>query len=129
MESNGKATTKEAFLAANDRPLVRVPLDEALYGKDACFYVFVMTGDERSDFEARWMARDVKKQPGAFRWDLLFRTVVNELGEAIFNEKDREAAMGKSAPTMEKLFEKSCEVNALREKDVVELEKNSDSSQ
>jgi hypothetical protein len=123
-----KAIAAKAFLAAEDRPLEKVPLPEC-YGKEACFYVRRMSGTERSEIEKRWYNKEVSTNPGGFRWDVLLRTIVDEGGNAIFTADMQAGVMGKNAGTLEMLFEKACELNGLRAKDVEELEKNSESGQ
>jgi hypothetical protein len=129
MSSDGKALARDVFLAARKLPFEKVSLDEAMYGKDACLYVRSMTGKDRSEYEKRWMGRNAAKSPGAFRWDLLVRTVCNEEGELIFKEADGQLAMEQDASTIEDLFEAACFLNGLREKDVKDLAKNSESDQ
>ena len=124
-----KAIAAKAFLAADDRPLEKVPLDLALYGEGACVYVRRMSGTERSQIEKQWYDKDVADNPGGFRWDVILRTIVDEAGNALFKSDMQAAVMGKSAGTLETLFEKACELNGLRKKDVEELEKNSESGQ
>jgi hypothetical protein len=121
---SGKALAKEAFLAADDRKLVRVGLAEA-YGAEACVYVRVMSGKERSEVEKIWAGpKKPSTDPGGFRWDLLVRCVADEEGRTLFEEGDREAVMQKSSATLETLFEAACRENGFRDKDVEELEGN-----
>lgn len=129
MENNGESITREAFLDADDRPLVAVPLDEELYGPDARIYVRVFDGHERSALEANWADKETKKNPGGLRWDVLHRTLCDERGRPLFAPEDHQELMGKNAGTLETLFEKACDLNGLRKKDVEELEKNSDDGQ
>lgn len=117
--------SREAFLAAPDRPPVPVPLDEALYGPGACVFLRIMSGTERSEYEKKWAGKDAGKNPGTFRWDLLVRTIVDERGEPLFGAEDEAAVMAKNAGTLEMLFEESGKLNGLRRKDVEDLEKNS----
>lgn len=123
-----KALEVTKFLQAEDRPLEEVPLPEC-YGKGACVYVRRMSGTERSQIEKRWYDKEVSANPGGFRWDVLLRTIVDEEGNALFTADMQADVMGKSAGTLETLFEKACELNGLRKKDVEELEKNSESGQ
>jgi hypothetical protein len=121
-----KALARDVFLAARKLPLDRVPLDETLYGEGACLYVRSMTGHDRSEYEKRWGGKTAAKNPGAFRWDMLLRTVCDEEGELIFRDADGQLAMEQDAGTIETLFEAACVMNGLRERDVEELAKNSE---
>ncbi len=124
-----KAIGAKAFLLADDRPSESVLLDPRYYGDGACVYVRRMSGKERSDIEKRWYDKEVGQNPGGFRWDVLQRAVVDENGNALFEPGMQADVMGKSAGTLETLFEKACELNGLRSKDIEELEKNSESVQ
>ena len=129
MESNGKALSCAEFVTTADRPPQRISLDEELYGEGACLYGCVWSGEERSEFERAWMDKDVKKNPGGFRWDVLSLTICDDGGNLLFLEQDREGVMSKNAGTLEMLFETCCTLNGLGKKDVEELEKNSESGQ
>ena len=122
-----KAIDKQAFLKANDLPLTWVPLPEDKYGKDAGVYVRNMTGAERSALEDRF-ASDKRMPVGAFRKAVLLSTVVDEEGKPLFADKDGEAVMAKNAGVLETMFERSCEINGLTQKDVDNIEGNSQSS-
>lgn len=130
--NDGKAAvaiTREVFLKKRKPKLKRVPLDEEFFGKDACLYVRSMTGQDRSDYEKRWAGRKASKDPGAFRWDMLVRTVCNEQGDLLFSDADGPSVMGQDAGPTEKLFEAGCRLNGLREEDVEELAGNSEAAQ
>jgi hypothetical protein len=127
--------TRDDFFDADDLPLTEVPLPAEFYGEGAVLFVRTMDGRERSAWEKRWMDEQVKEDPGGFRWDLLQKTVVDADGRPFFAAEDEALLMGtadkagKSAKTIELLFDASRELNGLSESDVKALEKNSDAGQ
>jgi hypothetical protein len=123
-----KNLSKAAFFEADDLPLESVELPSDLYGEDVCLRVRTMTGHERSDLEKRFVGREAADEPGDFRATLLLLCVVDEAGEPFFEPTDREALMGKNAGTLETIFEKACELNGFRDKDVEAMAKNSETS-
>ena len=118
-----KTITKAAFLEADDLPLTSVKLPK-VYGEDMCLYVRTLRGDEKSVLEKRYMNRNAADDPGDFRGTILILCIVDETGKPVFAEADRNAVMSKSSSTLETLFERACELNGFREKDVEALEKN-----
>lgn len=119
-----RVLTAEQFFNSDDLPLHPVPLPEDLYGKDVGFFVRTMPGAERSELEKVYMNKDAAEDPGGFRANLLVQTVVDADGKAVFTVEQVERLMAKNSGTLETLFDLACKLNAFREKDVVELEKN-----
>jgi hypothetical protein len=118
------AITFENFLAVDDFARERFDLPEA-YGPGAHLYVKTMTGEERSRLEVEFGRGEAGKDPGAFRWAVLHRTVVDRNGTPFFKPDDRARVMeGKAASTIESMFEFACKLNGLGKKDVEELEGN-----
>ncbi len=123
------AITRELFLKKRKPRIKKVPLDEESFGKGACLYVRSMTGTARSEYEKRWAGRKASKDPGAFRWDMMVRTVCNEKGELIFTDADGPAVFEQDSGPNEDLFEAGCILNGLRDKDIAELAENSEAAQ
>lgn len=117
--------TKDAFLAADDRPITDVPLPAALYGEGVVARLRVMSGTERAEIELKFGGKNsVTADPGGFRATLLAATWIGENGEPLFTAKDAAAMMSKNAGTLEKIVEEAAKLNGFREKDVETLEKN-----
>jgi hypothetical protein len=88
-------------------------------------YVRVMSAKERSEIEDLYLKiSDAKKETGKFRKELIRRTWVDKSGNLMITD-DAVAThmMNKSALIIERIFEKACEVNGFRQKDVEVLKK------
>ena len=83
-----------------------------------------MTAEERADIEKRWSKKDASSDPGAFRLDVLERTLKYPDGKAFGSPEQIKALMAKNANAIEKLFSTACRLSGLSKKDVEELEKN-----
>jgi hypothetical protein len=84
-----------------------------------------MTARERSTLEKQFMGQgEAMKDPGGFRVALLVRTIVDDAGELLFTDDDRDMLLSKNAKKLEVLFEAACELNGFTDKDVEDLEKN-----
>ncbi len=118
--------TKEAFLAAEDRPTVDVPLPAEFYGDGAVALLRIMSGAERAELEKRFATGEttVESDPGGFRAALLVATWVDASGEPMWTAKDAAAMLAKNAKTIELIVEEAAELSGFRKKDVEELEKN-----
>lgn len=123
-----KCLTKDEFLSADDLPLVPVPLPEELYGKDVGVFVRSMDGTEKAMLEERFQNKEPTDDILDFRGTVLVSTIVNEKGQRLFSDKDRDAVMGKNAEGLETIFEKACDLNGFRAKDVEALAKNSETT-
>lgn len=90
-----------------------------------CIYVRVMSAKERSEIEDLFMRiHESKKDTGKFRSELIRRTWVDCNGALmITDEAIATHMMGKNALAIEKIFEKACEVNGFRQKDIEVLKK------
>ena len=98
--------------------------------------VFVkgLTGAQRDSYEQSLFIVsehgkkvDVKMNRANLRAKLLVKTICDEDGNRIFADSDVEALGGKSASALDKLFEVAQRLSGLSDKDVEELEKNSNS--
>ncbi len=119
--------TKEAFLAADDRPTVDVPLPPDLYGEGMCAKLRTMSGTERAELEKRFAGTDAAEtDPGGFRAALLVATWVDEAGEPMWTAEDAAAMLNKNAGTLEAIVEKTCKLNGFTKSDVEGLQKNAD---
>jgi hypothetical protein len=88
-------------------------------------YVRVMSAKERSEIEDLYIKiTDAKKETGKFRKELIRRTWVDKSGNLmIIDDAVATHMMNKSALIIERIFEKACEVNGFRQKDVEVLKK------
>jgi len=117
--------TKDAFLAAEDRPTVDVPLLAEYYGEGMVARLRTMSGVERADMEKRFAGSEAATtDPGGFRAAILTATWVDEAGEPLFTAEDAAALLSKNAKTLETVVEVACKLNGFTKEDVEDLEKN-----
>lgn len=91
----------------------------------------VMTGMERDDFEQSvfdMKGKDTKVNLKNFRAKLLVKTIVDEQGKRVFEESDIEGLSRKSSKVLDRIFNKSQEINGIGSKEVSELTGNSEAS-
>ena len=101
---------------------------------DTDVYIKGLTGTERDSYEASLFTVtesgkkvDVKMNRANVRAKLLVKTICDEDGSRVFSDADVEALGSKSAAALDKLFEVAQRLSGLSDKDVEELEKNSNS--
>ena len=123
-----KLLSRDDILAADDRPIERVPVPE--WGGDVC--VRSLSGAERDRWEQRFLknaprARPVKGNPyDNIRASLCALAICDESGKRLFtSEKDVEALGKKSAAALNRVFDVARRLNGLSDDDVEELAKNS----
>ena len=97
-------------------------------------YIKGLTGAERDSYEQSLFTVtesgkkvDVKMNRANVRAKLLVKTICDENGNRVFTDADVEALGAKSAAALDKLFEVAQRLSGLSDKDVEELEKNSNS--
>lgn len=114
--------TRDAILALQDVKDQVVKIPE--WGGEV--RVRAMTAGARDAFEqdAFEASRD-KKPLGNIRARLVARCVIDEQGNPLFADADIEALGKKSAAAMDRIYEAVLRMNAMRESDIEELEKNS----
>lgn len=120
--------TREAILGAADVQVRDVSVPE--WG--GTVRVQGLTGTERDAFEAEMVqrkGRDVQTNMRNIRARLVAMTVVDDSGKHIFGFPDLEALGGKSARALDRVFGVAMELSGLRDDDVAELAKNSESDQ
>jgi hypothetical protein len=120
-EFEGKDLTINDILGKEDKVTERLEISE--WG--GCVYIRIMSAKERSEMEDLFMKiNESKKETGKFRCELIRRTWVDHNGALMITD-DALAShmMGKNALAIEKIFEKACEVNAFRQKDIDTLKK------
>lgn len=122
-----KALSADQFCEPDDLQLEPYPLPESIYGPDAIVYLVPWDGMKRSAFEKAWGGKEPADDPARVRFDVIRRTVMNEEGKPLFAKGDFDRVMRKRASTLEGLFERCLELNAVRETDIEELVKNSES--
>lgn len=86
--------------------------------------VVSMSSEERSAVEKKWSKMKPSDDPGAFRYDILSRSMKKEDGTPFGTEDQFKALMKKNANAIERLFEVACRVSAWSKKDVEEIAKN-----
>lgn len=121
---------REQILAAKD--LAREQVEVPAWGLSEPVYVREMTGAERDAFEAFLIDNrgpDEKANLRGVRARLVALTLVDKDGNRIFSDADIDAVGGKGAKSLEPIVEKAMALNALRQKDVEALAKNSETAQ
>ena len=91
-----------------------------------------LTGAERDAFEASIVegkGKNVKTNLKNIRAKLVALAVINENGERLFNDHEAQVLGTKSASALDKVFEVAQRLSGLRDEDVEELAKNSESDQ
>jgi hypothetical protein len=113
--------SKEAILAADDRPTMDVEVPE--WG--GTVRVRALSGAERDAYEIALagIRPDGTRRPNLVnvRARLIALTVVDEAGARMFSDKDAEALGAKSAAAMQRVFEAAQRLSALTDEDVEEL--------
>lgn len=128
-----KLLNRESLLAKEVLQIEKVELS-----KDEYIYVRGMTGHERDHFEQSLLKR-IKDAKGKitfeqslddFRAKLVVNTICDEQGNLILKPGDYPTlSMNMSAAKLEKIVNKSQELNAITEEDKEELLKNSEADQ
>jgi len=120
-EVKGKDLTLTNILGTDDKTSERIEIPEW----NGYVYIRVMSAKERSEIEDLCIKiQESKKETGKFRRELIRRTWVQADGTPMITD-DAIAThmMNKNAMAIERIFEKSCEVNGFRQKDVDTLKK------
>lgn len=117
-----KALNFNDVLGADDLPIVDVEVPQ--WG--GFVGVRTLRADERAEIEKHFAKKKPSDDPGGFRRLLLKSTLVNPDKTPFIPEGDEYATqfMKKNAEAIETLFEKACELNGFRQKDVEQIEKN-----
>lgn len=121
---------REQILEAKD--LARERVEVPAWGLSEPIYVREMTGNERDALEAFLASNrgpDEKVNLRGLRGRLAALTLVDKDGNRIFSDDDMEAVGNKGAKSLELIVEKAMELNAIRQKDVEALAKNSATAQ
>ena len=119
---------KEAILNAQDLQHEDVFVEEW----KGTVRVRALTGAERDAFEASIVegkGKNVKTNLKNIRAKLVALTVIDENGERLFNDHEAQVLGTKSASALDKVFEVAQRLSGLRDEDVEELAKNSESDQ
>lgn len=115
------ALNKAKILAANDVKLEKVHVPE--WGDDV--FLKTLSGTERDIFEESYTTDKMKN----FRSRFLVLTLCDDKGARLFTDSEVEQLGGKSAVVLNRLFDKSWQINAFRNEDVEALGKDSPSDQ
>jgi len=115
--------TKEQILKADDLKIELVKVPE--WNGD--IYIRTMTGTERDAFEQSLFEKEGERNLSNIRARLCALTIVDEGGNRLFDDKDVEQLGKKSAAALDRIFGITQKLNAIGEKDVEELAKNSGS--
>jgi primosomal protein N'' len=118
--------TRDAILQAQDLPTEQVHVPE--WGGDVL--VRALTGAERDRFEqsiVEQRGKSTRMNLQNIRAKLVALTVVDEQGNRIFKDEDVKWLGNKSAAALDRIFEVAQRLSGLRDEDVEELAKNSES--
>lgn len=115
--------TKEQILAAQDQPTKDVAVPE--WGGDV--RIRTMSASERDKWESDTYA-DGKVNTLDFRARFCALCIVDEQGARLFTDEEVSALGRKSAAALQRVFNEAQALNALSNKDVKELEGNSDAA-
>ena len=118
--------TRDAILQVQDLPTERVHVPE--WGGDVL--VRALTGAERDRFEqsiVEQRGNSTRMNLQNIRAKLVALTVVDEQGNRIFKDEDVKWLGNKSAAALDRIFEVAQRLSGLRDEDVEELAKNSES--
>ena len=93
--------------------------------KDATFYIYSITANERAELEKRFGRKDdAQKDPAGFRAAVLEQSWKKKDGTPFGTKQQISDVMKKNAAAVELLFEAALEVNGFSRKDVEDLVKN-----
>ena len=118
--------TRDEILQVQDLPTEQVHVPE--WGGDVL--VRALTGAERDMFEqsiVEQRGRNTRMNLRNIRAKLVALTVVDEQGNRIFKDEDVKWLGNKSAAALDRIFEVAQRLSGLRDEDVEELAKNSES--
>jgi hypothetical protein len=118
--------TRDEILQVQDLPTEQVHVPE--WGGDVL--VRALTGAERDMFEqsiVEQRGRNTRMNLQNIRAKLVALTVVDEQGNRIFKDEDVKWLGNKSAAALDRIFEVAQRLSGLRDEDVEELAKNSES--
>ena len=118
--------TRDAILQAQDLPTEQVHVPQ--WGGDVL--VRALTGAERDRFEqsiVEQRGKNTRMNLQNIRAKLVALTVVDEQGNRIFKDEDVKWLGNKSAAALDRIFEVAQRLSGLRDEDVEELAKNSES--
>lgn len=119
------ALTLDKILQTDDRPIV--PMHIEAWGGD--IFLQVMSGKERDEFEDQQIKMGVQKHKNV-RARLIALCVCTQDGERIFQDSESIKKLGdKSSSVLDKIFEKTLEINLLGPDDIEDLAKNSNGDQ
>jgi hypothetical protein len=122
MSGNGKALSIDDILGADDVVIEKVPCPE--WGGTA--YVRTIDADARDRFEALFEA---KKVTGGVRASLVSESICDKEGTFLRPSAIEVVALGKKASgPMDRLFSAALRINRMSNRDIEELEKNSDAT-
>jgi hypothetical protein len=117
--------TAAEILAADDLPREKVECPE--WGGH--LYIRTLTGKERDAFEASVVGKGSSTNLVNVRARLVALAGCNDAGEPIFTAAQVDALGDKSAAALSRCFDVASRLNHLSNRDIEELEKNSDGVQ
>lgn len=122
------ALSKEQILAIRDIKIEEFYVPEW----DGSIYIKTMTAEERDKFEEAIFIKDSGKRKtdlSGLRAKLCAFVICDEEGKRLFSDAEVEALGKKSGAALTRIFEKAQEISSMREDDIEEMAKNSESVQ
>jgi len=119
--------TREQILGAQDRKIVQVATPE--WGDGAFVFIRALTGAERDELEGANSAeaKEAEKEgrkPRDLRARFCAAFLCDSQGTPLFTLADVDSLTGKSGAVMTRVLIAGMKLNAMRERDIEELEKN-----
>lgn len=120
--------SKEDILKADDLDREEVEVPEWR----GTVIVRALNGRERDDYEASCVqqrGKDMHRNLANIRAKLVVRSVIDEDGKRLFEDRDANALGLKSAAALDRVFEVAARLSRLSDEDVDELAGNSETAQ
>lgn len=115
--------TRDQMLAADDRKIEELQIPE--WGGSVL--IRPLSGFERDQIEADFSHENKRAAMQNIRARFCFMSICNDKGERIFKEEDTATLGHKSAKALDRVFARVREISGLEDKDIKQLEKNSES--
>lgn len=108
---------------------VSEPIPVPEWGEGWVVHVRSISGDEHAEWQELVNAqrgKDKRVNPKGLKAALLVRTVCDDKGNRLFNSEDASWLGGKSSAVINRLWDRTCELNGMGDDAQKKLEKNSE---